>query len=377
MALIPMWLMYEGKALRWAVEHTWHTACRPFIHLIVITALLPVALWATLQGVRWLNPSWLPQGWEEAVAWEWLVAVAGLGLVGAAIGVEAFISVILAPSRLEQHAASKTSELSEAFFTAESARLRLENEHVPTISAIHKTGEGRFGVGAHLMWAELEVKNTSRPRPLTKAQARIVRCESLAPDQDNPDEFKNLGHALWDWSPITLTWAQSDSESVNIPGGASRTVLIAFSDISSGPPAVFNDNSRTQCSDELKITVEISSPDTATWHASYYIQCQPKMVRGYEDRQWIEDAHFEFAPWEEWTATRTVTDVVTAWSTPATAGSLDTSLAAMTPRPTELDAPTAVQERHSAIKLLLALGVLALIGAVTGVGIVALLSSFG
>ena len=164
------------------------------------------------------------------------------------------------------------------------------------------------------MWAELEIGNTSPTQPLENTQVRIITCEHIAPAQDQPGVYKNLGAFMWDWSPITLRWAQSDSDTMVIPGGASRTVLVAFSDDSNGPPAVFNDLDRTRCSLELKIMVEVSSPSSATWHGSYFIQ--------YDGNYWGgPNAQFQFVSWEEWASSRTVVDVSTIESEPDMADS--------------------------------------------------------
>ena len=179
---------------------------------------------------------------------------------------------------------------------------RLTEERIPKISAEACTGVNTSGIGAHLMWAELKVENTSPTQPLNGTQVRVVTCEHISPPLDGTDEYKNLGAYMWDWSPITLRWSQSDSDAKDIPGGTSRDVLVAFSDNSNGPPAVFNDVAHTHCPLELKILVEISSSSSAAWRGSYFIRCHPNYAGG-------PRAQFEFLAWEEWASTRTVIEL--------------------------------------------------------------------
>ena len=209
---------------------------------------------------------------------------------------------------------SRTAQVAPQLDTLSDRVHELEEERVPTISTVAHTGLRSVGIGAHLMWEELEVGNTSPTQPLENTQVRIISCDHIAPAQDLPGVYKNLGAFMWDWSPITLQWAQSASDTVVIPGGVSRTVLVAFSDDSNGPPAVFNDSNHTRCSLELKIEVEVSSPSSATLHSSYFIQCHPNYWGG-------QSARFEFMPWEEWVSTRTVIDVGATESEPDTADS--------------------------------------------------------
>ena len=225
-------------------------------------------------------------------------------------------NLVMAPSRMERKVVFEADNRIEAINAKLTALLeenaRLTEECIPRISAVAHTGLHMLGMGTHLMWAELEVENTSPTQPLMSTQVRVVTCEHIAPPSDNTEVFKNLGNYMWDWSPITLLWTQSDSDAMDIPGGVSRTVLVAFSDNPNGPPAVFNDSVRTHCPLELKIMVEISSPSSAALHGSYFIQCHPNYTDG-------TSARFEFMSWEEWASTHTVIDV------DVTGSELDTS----------------------------------------------------
>jgi hypothetical protein len=279
---------------------------RPFLLLIISTIALPFALWLVLQILQQAKPGWLPEGWEEAVAWQVLIAVSGLTFVLLFSLTSLAKHLILIPSRLEIEAKKKADEryelVSGKLAVTSVENERLNEERVPGMTAASRTGLHSLGIGAHLMWAELEVYNTSPTLPLADVRVRVVDSECIFQDQDNPDLYKNLGHELNDWSPITLRWAQSDYITAIISGGASRTLLVAFSDDSNGPPAVFNDLDHTRCSLESKITLEISSPNSATLHSSYFIQCHGNYVGG-------PSARFEFVPWEGWVSIRTDVDL--------------------------------------------------------------------
>jgi hypothetical protein len=219
---------------------------------------------------------------------EELNQVGVFGLAALAVIVLYFVvNFVRSPAKMDNEARSERADLL--------LRLqKLEDERVPKIAALAYPGLRESGIGHHLMWAELDVKNTSPVQSLLNTQVRIIACETLEVSEDDSSVFKNLGNVLWErWSPISIRWLNSGSCVADIPGGVSRTAIVAFSEDSNGPPAVFNDVAFTRCVGAMKITVEVSSPSSAPYFQSYFIQCHPNYALG-------PSAHFEFLPWNEW-----------------------------------------------------------------------------
>lgn len=301
----PKWLRFYARAVRRTVRDT-ASQSRPFFLHIFFTTTLPFALWAVLRVLHATQPNWRPDGWEVAVDWQAIIAASGLFLVFLIILISGTVHLILAPIRMEREAKEKADKQFESandkLAVALEENEKLKKDRIANINTVARTGLRRLGEGPHLMWAELEVYNTSSISILEDVRVRIVDSEHIAQSQEDPKLFKNLGHILDDWSPITLRWSQSEYVTAHIPGGASRTVLVAFSDNTNGPPAVFNDVDRTRCSLELKITVEISSPSSSTLHNSYFVSCHGNELNG-------PSSHFEFEAWDEWASTRTIVDI--------------------------------------------------------------------
>lgn len=302
--VFPNWLRYEARAVRRAANDT-ASQLRPFFLYILLTIALPFAFWAVLQLLNAAKPNWRPQGSEVAVAWQVIIAVSGLFLVFFITLISATGHLIMAPSRLEREAKEKAdkqlSSANDKLAVALEKINGLNKDRIPKLNTVARTGLRKLGEGPHLMWAELEVYNTSPILLLGDVRVRVVDSEHIAPGLEKGSPFENLGHILDDWSPITLRWAQSEYVTANIPGGASRTVLVAFSNNTNGPPAVFNDLDHTSCLLELKITVEVSSPDTAALHQSFFIACHGNEFGG-------PSSHFKFEDWDEWASSRTITE---------------------------------------------------------------------
>ena len=188
-----------------------------------------------------------------------------------------------------------------------------------SISVLAQTGRREFGVGPHLMWASLEIGNPNPTQALTDVQVRFIACDHIEQKQrrvpvensegrreraeDVPNTFIDMGTFLSDWIPIHLLWAQTQADTTAIPPAASRTIIVAFSDNSNGPPAVFNDRAHTHALSESRITVEVSSPGMTAWYGRFFINCHPNYI--YRDGLRV-DSHFEFEPWETWASTRKV-----------------------------------------------------------------------
>ena len=195
-----------------------------------------------------------------------------------------------------------------------------------TLSVIAQAGRREFGVGPHLMWASLEISNSNPRRALTDVQVRVVDCEKveqalqlvevteepgLQRSEVVPNTFKVLGQILGDWIPVHILWDPNQSVATTIPPAASRTIVVAFSDDSNGPPGIINDRTHTHLHVENRITVEVSSPDMAAWKGQFFIRCHPQYVYG----DWAQGmsmaiaglgtpARFEFERWEDWSSTR-------------------------------------------------------------------------
>ncbi len=178
------------------------------------------------------------------------------------------------------------------------AKQTLEDEHIPKLAVKPSSGRRQWDwEHEHLMWAELQVTNTSPSMTLKDVEVRVVSCIYVQPKQDKPNSYVLVN--LHDWNPTSIYWSVRDASpsqlSLSISPDATKTALVAFQDNSNGVQSVFNAPTHPIIVDGAKIEVEISSPNSALWKGSFYIECTPNWFRG-------PQATFEFVKWEDWEA---------------------------------------------------------------------------
>jgi hypothetical protein len=210
-----------------------------------------------------------PEGAGKVVSNIWPFGGAIVGL-GAGFLIIFVVYLLIAPYRQRDEARN---------------RLRvLEKERVPHIS-VNPSGGRRFNnwEHEHLMWAELDVRNTSPSLPLNDVEVKVVNLLDIVEKQDEPGEYILL--SLHKWNPIQVYWSERNASpsqlKLGIPPNAGRIALIVFSDNSNGPPATINAPTSAKpllFSGGAKIEVEVSSSNSALCRAEFYIQCHPKYI---------------------------------------------------------------------------------------------------
>ncbi|GEM_PF-4855014 len=184
---------------------------------------------------------------------------------------------------------------------------KLEEEQKPKVSVALHDGYREFpGQHEHLLWAELRVSNLSPTVALRDVEVSIIDMKEVMEKQDNPLTFSVMPLILWDFSPFNLLWSASGgqpSAQRTINPGASQTVLVAYSDDSNGPPGTINSSGvKRPLPVETKLTIRITSRDSASWLGEFYIRCHGKYVRSYQDalQGHATNPRFEFTEWKAW-----------------------------------------------------------------------------
>ncbi|MFC1945977.1 hypothetical protein ACFLW1_02130 [Chloroflexota bacterium] len=157
----------------------------------------------------------------------------------------------------------------------------------------------------HLMWAGLQVTNTSA-NELKDVQVSIIECLTLTDNQDsaNQNDFLMWNHL--EIKPFCVYWSerQAQPEQMNlvIPSRATRLALIAFQDNSNGHQFNFNSLNHEWIVGGVKIDVEISSHETVLWNGDFYLECHPNYLGG-------KRAIFEFVAWNTWIKGKNITQL--------------------------------------------------------------------
>jgi hypothetical protein len=155
---------------------------------------------------------------------------------------------------------------------------RLDDERIPRMTLSPRAGRASHGSHAHLMWAELDVTNLSPVLPLKDVEVRITDLKDEA-------QLKNVGPDWRPWNALQIVWSPTNAEPnqfrLTIPPGETRSALIAYSDDSNGPPAVFaspHAGGRRLTSGPHQMTVRVSSPDSTPRQGAFYIECHPNYL---------------------------------------------------------------------------------------------------
>jgi len=187
--------------------------------------------------------------------------------------------------------------------------IKWEKEKAPTIAVRPNSGRRQWDYEhQHLMWAELEITNTSYNLPLPDVEVRVASCLQLIEKQDEQGHY-----ALYDmhnWNSTNVCWSERNAKpaqlSLLIPPGSTRNALIAFCDNSNGNWSIFNAPliPKPQILNGAKIEIEVSSPDSALWKGEFYIKCHPNYAT--KDFPYRIEATFEFVEWQTWIDTHNV-----------------------------------------------------------------------
>lgn len=182
--------------------------------------------------------------------------------------------------------------------------IKWEDEKRPRITVSPHSGRRQEDwQHQHLMWAELEVENTSISLPLKDVEVKVAEVIDILPKQDVPNEY--FLYPVQQLSPMGICWserfASPNQLSLTIPPSSAKSALVAFSGDSNGGKIVFNAHTSPKPLqiDGARIQIEVSSPDCAPWQGSFYIQCHPNYTNGTR-------ARFEFVEWGRWASTHHV-----------------------------------------------------------------------
>lgn len=181
--------------------------------------------------------------------------------------------------------------------------VKLEEERIPKVSAEPRGGRrNQEWEHEHLMFAELLVTNTSPVLTLENVEVHVVSSLWIL---EHEDSYKLYDHK--DWTPVGVYWSERDTGIADclrsfIPPNGTRIALIAFSDDTNGPPAVFNTPTRRRpllIGGAKKIGIEVSCTNSASWKGEFYIECCPNYLNG-------PQATIKFVTWETWAANHNV-----------------------------------------------------------------------
>ncbi len=183
--------------------------------------------------------------------------------------------------------------------------MKWEREKEPRIEVQILTGKREHDYQhQHLMWAELDVKNTSISLPLRDVEVKIADVIDILPRQDAPGKY--ILYPVQKLSSMSVCWSERFSSpnqlKLTIPANSSRCALVAFSDDSNGRWTCFNTpiSPKPILLGGACIHIEVSSLDSSTWKGLFFIECHPNYVNG-------PRARFELVEWETWKANHEIT----------------------------------------------------------------------
>lgn len=255
------------------------------------------------------NESVWKRGWEDTkstwTSWPFVVADAIIGVIGGSLTAWYWGLAIVGFGMI---CAWIVATVRAPIFQRDEARVRLrelEEERIPRITASPFAGRRQWDwQHEHLMWAELQVANTSPSLTLNDVEVRVVSRVHVLEKQDAQGNY--MLYDPQDWNSVNVYWSERnappDQLRLTIPPNTTRIALIAFSDDSNGPPAVFNAPIHKRpllFSGGAKIEVEVSSTNSTPWRGAFYIECHPNYLGGAR-------ATFEFIEWETWLTNHTI-----------------------------------------------------------------------
>jgi len=142
-------------------------------------------------------------------AWYWGLGIIGFGMLCAWLG-----TTVRAPIAQRDEARVRLREL--------------EAERIPRITVTPRGDRRQWDwQHEHLMWAELQVTNTSPSLPLNDVEVRIVSLLHVIEKQDAPNSYTLVD--LGDWSPVSVYWSEgnapADQLKLTIPPNTPRIAL--------------------------------------------------------------------------------------------------------------------------------------------------------
>ncbi len=182
--------------------------------------------------------------------------------------------------------------------------IRWEKEQIPSIVVSLHSGRRQWDYEhQHLMWVELGITNTSPTLPIKDVEIQVKNLVDVLPRQDEPGKY--LLYVIQQWSPTGICWSERfappNQLRLTIPPNSTRHALIAFSNDSNGMWTIFNAPiaNKPRYVGGAKITIAVSSPDSALWQGDFYIECHPNYTDGTR-------ARFEFVEWDVWVASHDI-----------------------------------------------------------------------
>lgn len=257
--------------------------------------------------------------WWKGAALVWgeidvFIAYGLAGIGGVALIVFLF-QLAFAPSRMAKDIVSKyegkINVLNTEVMEVRARVQVLEQERIPMLACRATSGRKLHDKDhEHLMWAELEVQNTSSSVTLHDVQVRIATKVCVQEKQDEAGKF--IAFDAGDFSPILVCWSTRNALpkqlGLDIPPDTTRVALIGFCDNDSGSTTILNGPMQPipWFVGGAKIRVQVSSVDSAMWEAEFYIECHPKYANA--KPPFTTDAEMEFIEWESWASTHTVVE---------------------------------------------------------------------
>ena len=180
----------------------------------------------------------------------------------------------------------------------------LEDEHTTKFAAAPKVGQGRNAAEhQHRIWAALDVTNLS-----TRPSGHMRDVEIRIKDVVSELEWIANGHG--DQQAFQSIWSTANSkpnqQKIAIPPGQTRTAIIAYSDDENGLSVQFSrpadDVIRPLPSGPHRVSLSISSPDSAGLDCDFYIECHPPQAVVGKERSKFAQYESSTMSFEEWDA---------------------------------------------------------------------------